>query len=90
MADNSNTLVKQSIKGIAALISRTVILEVFFGATSIIIFSVLTQSEVGIYAVVISIQRVISFITDFGFGAALVQKKEERQGSSGKRSLFGV
>lgn len=77
MADSTQSIVKNSINGVLALISRTIVLEIFFGATSIIIFSVLTQAEVGLYAVVISIQRVISFVTDFGFGAALVQKKED-------------
>ncbi|HVT01651.1 MAG TPA: oligosaccharide flippase family protein [Patescibacteria group bacterium] len=77
MDSSTQSIVKHSINGVVALISKTVILEIFFGATSIIIFSVLTQAEVGLYAVVISIQRVISFVTDFGFGAALVQKKDE-------------
>ncbi|HVZ67425.1 MAG TPA: oligosaccharide flippase family protein [Patescibacteria group bacterium] len=75
--DSTKDIVKHSINGVVALISKTIILEIFFGTTSIIIFSVLTQAEVGLYAVVISIQRVISFVTDFGFGAALVQKKDE-------------
>jgi len=43
----------------------------------LVITSVLGASEIGIYVAVIAIQRVISFFTDFGLGAALVQKKEE-------------
>jgi|SRR5581483_7631571 len=77
MDNKSNSILRQSAKGIIALISRTFILDIVSTATSLVIFSILTQSQVGIYTVVIAIQRVISFFTDFGFGAALVQKKEE-------------
>ena len=77
MDKTSSSIIDHTIKGIVALISRTFILDIVSTATSLIIFSILTQSEVGIYTVVIAIQRVISFFTDFGFGAALVQKKDE-------------
>ena len=68
---------RSSAKGIAALASRTFVLNLISFATSLVIFTVLTPKDVGIYTAVIAIQRIISFFTDFGFGAALVQKKEE-------------
>ncbi len=68
---------RSSAKGIAALASRTFVLNLISFATSLVIFTILTPKDVGIYTAVIAIQRIISFFTDFGFGAALVQKKEE-------------
>jgi O-antigen/teichoic acid export membrane protein len=70
------TLGKKSVQGILALVSRTFILQVIQTAASLIILSILVPSDVGVYTAVIAIQRVISFFTDFGLGAALIQKKE--------------
>lgn len=79
--DEHNTekegLGKKSAKGVLALISRTFILNIISFGTSIVIFTILSPRDVGIYTAVIAIQRIISFFTDFGFGAALIQKKEE-------------
>jgi len=68
---------KQSIKGIVALISRTFLLQLISGIAFIIISSFLLPVDVGIYTALIAIQKIISFFTDFGLGAALIQKKEE-------------
>lgn len=70
------TIKKRSVHGIVALTSRTFILSIISQIASIIIFTALSRSDVGIYVVVIAIQRVISFFTDFGLGAAIVQKKD--------------
>lgn len=72
-----STVVKRSAHGILALVSRTFLLNVVSFASSLIIFSILSAADVGIYTAVIAIQRIISFFTDIGFGAALVQKKDE-------------
>ena len=72
-----STVARRSAHGILALVSRTFLLNVVSFASSLIIFSVLTASDVGIYTAVVAIQRIISFFTDIGFGAALVQKREE-------------
>lgn len=68
---------RKSAKGVAALASRTLVLNLISFAASLVIFTKLSPADVGVYTIVIAIQRVISFFTDFGFGAALVQKKEE-------------
>lgn len=70
------SLGKKSVQGILALVSRTFILQIIQTAASLIILSILIPSDVGIYVAVIAIQRIISFFTDFGLGAALIQKKE--------------
>ena len=74
---NIDSIIKRSIRGIFALISRTFFLNIISFAAFLVITSVLSASQIGIYTAVIAIQRVISFFTDFGLGAALVQKKEE-------------
>lgn len=66
---------KKSVQGVLALISRTFVLQIIQTTASLIILSVLVPADVGIYVAVIAIQRVISFFTDFGLGAALIQKK---------------
>src|SRR5438270_13993878 len=78
MDDLSNEkIAKRSVHGILALFSRTFLLNILSFGASLIIYNYLATSQVGIYTVVLAIQRVISFFSDFGLGAALVQKKEE-------------
>jgi O-antigen/teichoic acid export membrane protein len=74
---NIDLIIKRSIRGIFALISRTFFLNIISFVAFLVITSVLSASQIGIYTAVIAIQRVISFFTDFGLGAALIQKKEE-------------
>lgn len=68
---------KRSIQGILTLISRQFILKLISFAAAILISTKLSADEFGTYAIVITIQQIISFFTDFGLGAALVQKKGE-------------
>ena len=74
---NSEQIIKRSIRGVLTLISRTFFVNIISLAAFLVITSVLKAQEMGIYIAVIAIQRVISFFTDFGLGAALVQKKDE-------------
>lgn len=72
-----DVIVKKSIRGVFALVSKTFFLNLVSFAAFLVITSNLPKTEFGVYIVVISIQRVISFFTDFGLGAALIQKKED-------------
>lgn len=72
-----NLIIKKSVRGVFTLISRTFFLNIISFATFLIITGFLPPQEFGIYTVVIAMQRVISFFTDFGLGAALIQKKQE-------------
>lgn len=67
-------IAKRSIHGVLALISRTFFLQLISFGAFIIISSLLLPKDIGIYTAVIAIQRIISFFTDFGLGAALIQK----------------
>ncbi len=70
-------LKKRSVHGVLALVSRTFVLNLVSLLAFVVISSQLAANQLGIYTAVIAIQRIISFFTDFGFGAALVQKKED-------------
>lgn len=74
---NPEQIIKRSIRGVLTLISRTFFVNIISFAAFLVITSVLKAQEIGIYTAVIAIQRVISFFTDFGLGAALIQKKDE-------------
>ncbi len=68
---------KKAVTGVVALTSRTLVLQLI----SLVAFSLLSvflsPAAIGIYIAVTAIMRIISFFTDFGFGAAIVQKKED-------------
>jgi O-antigen/teichoic acid export membrane protein len=68
---------RQSIKGVLALASRTFFLQLISIGAFLVISTILRPAEIGIYTAVIAIQRIINFFTDFGLGAALIQKKDE-------------
>lgn len=70
-------LVKRSVQGVFTLISRTFFLNIISFLAFLVIASVLNAQQIGVFVAVIAIQRVISFFTDFGLGAALIQKKHE-------------
>jgi O-antigen/teichoic acid export membrane protein len=69
-------IAKRSVHGVLALISRKYVLQLISHGEFIIISSIILPKDIGIYTAVIAIQRIINFFTDFGLGAALVQKKE--------------
>lgn len=71
------TVSKRSVNSIFALASRTFLLQSLNFVAFLIISVILSAGQLGIYTAVVAIQRVVSFLTDFGLGAALVQKKEE-------------
>jgi O-antigen/teichoic acid export membrane protein len=71
------TLGKQSVKGVIALISQTFFLQLISTGALLIVLTILTPADVGIFVAVTAMRRIIDFFTDFGFGAALVQKKSE-------------
>ncbi len=72
-------LTRRSVQGVIALISRNFVLNLVSIFSFLLISSILLPKDIGLYTAVIAIQRIINFFTDFGLGAALVQKKEELQ-----------
>ena len=74
---DKDSIIRRSVRGILSLMSRTFIANIISFIAFLVITSVLQAREIGIYTAVIAIQRVISFFTDFGLGAALIQKKDD-------------
>lgn len=74
---NADLIIKRSIRGVFTLISRKFFLNIISLAAFLVVTSILQVHEIGIFTAVIAMQRVISFFTDFGLGAALIQKKQE-------------
>ena len=72
-----DAIAKKSVKGVLALVSRTFLLNIISLGAFFVITSILAPATIGIYTAVIAVQRIVSFFTDVGFGAALIQKKEE-------------
>ncbi len=70
-------ITKRSVHGMLALISRQFFLNTISFGASFVIFTYLSPRDIGIFIAVSAMQRVLSFFTDFGLGAALVQSKEK-------------
>lgn len=74
---NIEAIKKKSVTGILALTSRTFLLQlVAFGATFLLTIY-LTPSIFGIFFVVSAVISFLSYFSDIGLAAALIQKKEE-------------
>lgn len=68
---------KQTFQSVLALITRQFFLQIISTIAFILISSILLPVDIGIYTAVIAMQRIVSFFTDFGLGAALIQKKDD-------------
>ncbi len=74
---NIESIKKKSVTGILALTSRTFLLQLIaFGATFLLTIY-LTPSVFGIFFVVSAVISFLSYFSDIGLAAALIQKKEE-------------
>ncbi len=71
------SLARRSIHGVLILISRQFVLNIISFGAFLFVTAILSPKEIGIFTAIIAIQRIISFFTDFGFGAALIQKKDK-------------
>jgi len=67
---------KKSLRGIAALTGRTFLLQIIaFGATFLLTI-LLSPSAFGVFFVVTALVSFLSYFSDVGLAAALIQKKE--------------
>ncbi len=74
---NIESIKKKSVTGILALTSRTFLLQLIaFGATFLLTIY-LTPAVFGIFFVVSAVISFLSYFSDIGLAAALIQKKEE-------------
>jgi O-antigen/teichoic acid export membrane protein len=68
---------KRSIKGIFALTSRTFVVQLVSFASNLLLTIFLSPAVFGVYFVVSAAIAFLSYFSDIGLAAALIQKKEE-------------
>lgn len=71
------TVTKRSIHGIFALVSRTFTIQIISFVTSFLLTIFLSPSVFGVFFIVSSVTAFLSYFSDVGLAAALIQKKEE-------------
>lgn len=67
----------RSVKGVAALISRTFVIQIISFAATFGLTVFLTPSIYGIFFLVSAVVNFLAYFSDIGLAAALVQKKEK-------------
>ena len=70
------SVTKRSIKGILALTSRTFTIQLVSFATNLVLTIFLSPAIFGVYFVVTAAIAFLSYFSDIGLAAALIQKKE--------------
>lgn len=70
------TVTKRSIHGVFALVSRTFFVQIISLVVITILYAVLDQSEIGVFFLVSASIAFLSYFSDIGLAAALIQKKE--------------
>ena len=68
---------KRSIKGIFALTSRTFVIQLVSFASNLLLTIFLSPAVFGVYFVVSAAIAFLSYFSDIGLAAALIQKKEQ-------------
>jgi len=70
------TVTKRSIHGVFALVSRTFFIQLFSLGVITVLYALLKESEIGVFYVVSASIAFLSYFSDIGLAAALIQKKE--------------
>jgi O-antigen/teichoic acid export membrane protein len=71
------TIKKKSLSGVLALTSRTFVLQIIAFVATFLLTVFLNPATFGIFYVVSAIISFLSYFSDIGLAAALIQKKEE-------------
>lgn len=71
------TIIKRSITGIVALVSRTFFIQIISFILNFLLTVFLSPSIFGVYYLVSAVIAFLSYFSDIGLAAALVQKKEK-------------
>src|SRR5579872_2134535 len=67
---------KRSIHGVFALVTRTFFIQIITVAVNFLLTIYLSASVFGVYFIVTSIISFLTYFSDIGLAAALIQKKE--------------
>jgi O-antigen/teichoic acid export membrane protein len=67
---------RRSIHGVLALVSRSLFIQIFMFVVNILLTIFLTPAVFGVYYVVSSVIAFLSYFSDIGLAAALIQQKQ--------------
>ena len=67
---------QKSVKGVVVLTGRTFILQIVSLVAQLTLFAYLGQYEFGVFAIVSAVVNFLTYFSDIGLAAALIQKKE--------------
>jgi O-antigen/teichoic acid export membrane protein len=70
------TVTKRSIRGVFALVSRTFFIQIISLAVVTVLYAQLKEAEIGVFFLVSASIAFLSYFSDIGLAAALIQKKE--------------
>ena len=70
------TVTKRSIHGVFALVSRTFFIQFISLVVITVLYAVLQEEEIGVFFLVSASIAFLSYFSDIGLAAALIQKKE--------------
>jgi O-antigen/teichoic acid export membrane protein len=70
------TVSRRSIRGVFALVSRTFVIQVISLGVATLLYAFLSVSEIGVFYLVSASIAFLSYFSDVGLAAALIQKKE--------------
>lgn len=68
---------QKSVRGILVLTGRTFILQIISLLSQLLLFAYLGASEFGVFAIVSAVVNFLTYFSDIGLAAALIQKKDE-------------
>lgn len=71
-----STVTRRSIRGVFALVSRTFVIQIINLAVALVLYAFLKESEIGVFFLVSASIAFLSYFSDIGLAAALIQKKE--------------
>lgn len=68
---------QKSVRGILVLTGRTFILQIISLFSQLLLFAYLGAPEFGVFAIVSAVVNFLTYFSDIGLAAALIQKKDE-------------
>jgi len=78
--DNENLSIhdvkSRSVRGVVVLTGRTLVLQIVSLVAQLLLFAYLGVSEFGVFAIVSAVVNFLTYFSDIGLAAALIQKKD--------------
>lgn len=82
------TILKRSVKGIFALVSRTFLIQIISFILNLLLTVFLSPAIFGVYYLVSAVISFLAYFSDIGLAAALIQKKEKPTNEDFQTTFF--